>query len=317
MKRVARLKGQGGVAIKGARAQTAVQSDGAAREQGVQIVHGAQMAWGENLAAHRQGGMAHKLLFEGEEGSPDNFVWVLADEGADYFAPRHRHAWDQVRLCLEGSIPIGKDMRLDEGEVGYFPEGVPYGPQEGGPNRKTLVLQVGGASGLGYLSARQLRTARAELAEEGVFEGGVFRRTRGEGKTNLDAYEAIWRHVTGRPIDYPKPRYKSPVLMRPEAFAWRDDPAAPGVRRKRLASFPERGLDLEFFSLEAGAQLSLAAGPARRLVFVRSGAGLCGEDAYERSSALHFEPGEAARLDASEASDIFAITLTLVGPRPT
>ena len=283
----------------------------------MQVVHGARMAWGENLAAHRQGGMAHKVLFEGEEGSPDNFVWVLADEGADYYSPRHRHAWDQVRLCLEGSIPIGKDMRLDQGEVGYFPEGVPYGPQEGGPNRKTLVLQVGGASGLGYLSARQLREARAELAGEGVFEGGVFRRIRGEGKANLDAYEALWRHVTGRPIDYPKPRYQAPVLMRPEAFPWRDDPQAAGVRRRPLASFPERGLGLEFLALEPGAGLELAPGAARRLLFVRAGSGLCGGGPYEALTAIRIEPGEAATLEAREASDIFAITLTLVAHTPT
>jgi hypothetical protein len=242
---------------------------------------------------------------------------VLADEGADYYAPRHRHAWDQVRLCLEGSIPIGKDLRLDEGEVGYFPEGVPYGPQEGGPNRKTLVLQVGGASGLGYLSARQLREARAALAAEGVFEGGVFRRARGEGKANLDAYEAIWRHVTGRPIDYPKPRYKAPVLMRPEAFPWRDDADAAGVRRRRLASFPERGLELEFLALDPGARLELGAAPARRLLFVRSGSGLCGGEAYEALTAIRVEPGETAILDAHEAGEIFAITLTLVAGAPT
>ena len=278
----------------------------------MQIVHGARMAWGENLAAHRQGGMAHKVLFEGEEGSPDNFVWVLADEGADYYAPRHRHAWDQVRLCLEGSIPIGKDMRLDEGEVGYFPEGVPYGPQEGGPNRKTLVLQVGGSSGLGYLSARQLREARGALAEEGVFEGGVFRRAKGDGQTNLDAYEAIWRHVTGRPIDYPKPRYNAPVLMRPDAFPWRRDPAAPGVKRRRLASFPERGLELEFLELETGARLALDAGPARRLVFVRSGQGLCNGEPFEALTAIRVEPGEAPVLEALQFCDIFAITLTMV-----
>jgi len=281
------------------------------------IVHGARMAWGENLAAHRQGGMAHKVLFEGEEGSPDNFVWVLADEGADYFAPRHRHAWDQVRLCLEGSIPIGKDLRLEAGEVGYFPEGVPYGPQEGGPNRKTLVLQVGGASGLGYLSARQLRDARAALAEEGVFEGGVFRRTRGEGKAKLDAYEAIWRHVTGRPIDYPKPRYKAPVLMRPDAFAWKPDPGAPGLRRRRLASFPERGLELEFLALDAGAPVRLGSGAARRLVFVRSGRGLCDGEPYEQLTAIRVEPQETTELIAQQASDIFAISLTLVAENPS
>lgn len=281
------------------------------------IVHGARMAWGENLASHRQGGMAHKVLFEGEEGSPDNFVWALADEGDDYYSPRHRHAWDQVRLCLEGSIPISKDLRIDAGEVGYFPEGVPYGPQEGGPNRKTLVLQVGGASGQGYLSARQLREARTELAEEGVFEGGVFRRARGEGKANLDAYEAIWRHVTGRSIDYPKPRFKTPLIMRPEAFAWRPEPGVPGVRRRRLASFPERGLELEFLALDPGARLRLDPISARRLMFVRSGAGLCDGHPYEGLTALRVEAQETAELVAQQPSDIFAITLTLVASDPS
>ncbi len=282
----------------------------------MQIVHGARMAWGENLASHRQGGMAHKVLFEGEEGSPDNFVWVLADEGADYYSPRHRHAWDQVRLCLEGSIPISKGLRIEEGEVGYFPEGVPYGPQEGGPNRKTLVLQVGGASGLGYLSARQLREARAELAKQGVFEGGVFRRTSGEGKANLDAYEAIWRQVTGKPIDYPRPRYKAPVILDPDAFAWNPDQDAPGVRRKRLAVFPERGLELDLLSVAAGASLVLEATRARRLVFVRSGEGRCGAEAYEALTAVRIEPGEGVTFEARTASDIFAITLMPVGQAP-
>ena len=283
----------------------------------MEVVHGARMAWGENLASHRQGGMAHKLLFEGEEGSPDNFAWVLADEGADYYSPRHRHAWDQVRVCLEGSIPISKGLRIEEGEVGYFPEGVPYGPQEGGPNRKTLVLQVGGVSGLGYLSARQLRGARAELAQEGVFEGGVFRRTAGEGKANLDAYEAIWRHVTGRPIVYPKPRYKTPVILSPDAFAWRDDPAAPGVSRKPLAHFPERGLWLDLLELQPGASLALEADPARRLVFVRSGEGRLGHEVYEGLTAVRIEPGEAVTFEARLPSDILVITLNLVAAGPT
>ena len=286
-------------------------------ERALEVVHGARMAWGENLASHRQGGMAHKVLFEGEEGSPDNFVWVLADEGADYYSPRHRHAWDQVRVCLEGSIPISKGLRIEEGEVGYFPEGVPYGPQEGGPNRKTLVLQVGGVSGLGYLSARQLREARAELAQEGVFEGGVFRRTAGEGKANLDAYEAIWRHVTGRPIVYPKPRYKTPVILSPDAFAWHDHPAASGVRRKSLAHFPERGLRLELLGLDPGASLPLDASAERRLVFVRSGEGRLGSEAYETLSAARIEPGESGRIEAAQASDILVMTLTLVGAAPT
>jgi hypothetical protein len=286
------------------------------REAALDIVHAARMGWGENLAAHRQGGMAHKVLFEGDEGSPDNFVWVMANEGADYYSPRHRHAWDQVRHCLEGSIPISRDLRIDAGEVGYFPEGVPYGPQEGGPNRLTLVLQIGGASGLGYLSARQLRVAREALSREGVFEGGVFSRTSGEGKKNLDAYEAIWRHVTGRPIDYPEPRYKAPVILRPRGFGWREVEGVPGVRRKLMASFAERGLDLEFLALDPGADWRFPAAAERRLVFVRSGQGVCDETAYESHSAIRIEPGTAAGFTATAATELFVITLALVANLP-
>ena len=279
------------------------------------IVHVADMPWGENLAAHRQGGMAHKVLFGGEEGSADNYLLVLANESRDYYSPRHRHAWDQVRFCLEGAVPIGRDIAVDAGEVAYFPEGVPYGPQEGGPNRIELLLQFGGASGLGYLSAAQLRTARAELAAEGRFEKGVFRREHGEGPKNQDAYEAIWRHVTGRPIVYPKPRYKAPIVMRPDSFPWREVAGAAGVRRKALGSFPERGLSLDFIAVAAGAAYATGPSAARRLIFVREGEGRCGDEPYFAQSAVRLEPGEAATFAASVDTELFVITAPPVGAR--
>ena len=277
----------------------------------MQIVHAGRMDWGENLAAHRQGGLAHKVLFEGAEGSPDNYAWAMADEKSDYFSPRHRHAWDQVRLCITGSIPIARDLRVDAGEIGYFPEGVPYGPQEGGPDRLTLVLQVGGVSGLGYLSARQLREARAELAEVGVFEGGVFKRTQGEGKANLDAYEAIWRHVTGRPIDYPKPRFKAPIIVRPDGFAWRPEAEWPGVSTKRLAVFPERGLELCLLAIEPGATWWFGPRRERLLVFVRSGDGRLQGEHYETWSAARIEPGEAVEIAGGAPTEVLVIALAL------
>ena len=269
------------------------------------MIHAGKMDWGANLASHRQGEMAHKVLFEGEEGSPDNYLLVLAREGASYYSPRHRHAWDQVRFCLEGSVPIGKDLRLDAGEVGYFPEGVPYGPQEGGPDRIVLLLQFAGSGGQGYLSAAQLKAGHAALLAEGVFEGGVFRRAGGEGPRNTDAYEAIWRQVTGRPIDYPKPRYKAPVIMRPEGFAWRE--AGPGARRRTLGVFPERGLELTVLGLDAGAAWDFPACDARRLVFVREGQGRCGEEACAAQSTLRIEPGETACFVAEAPTELFLI----------
>ena len=194
---------------------------------------------------------------------------------------------------------------------------MPYGPQEGGPDRKTLVLQMGGASGLGYLSARQLREARAALAEEGVFEGGVFRRTRGEGKTNLDAYEAIWRHVTGRPIDYPKPRYKTPVLMRPEAFAWKPDVLCPGVIHKHLAMFVDSSVTLMMTALVPGGTWKPPTGAGRRLVFVLYGAGFCNGQDYEAQTAVRLEPLEEAEFSATAQSELFEIWLRPRTPVPT
>jgi hypothetical protein len=270
------------------------------------------MDWGENLAAQRAGRMAHKVLFEGAEGSLDNYLWVMANEGSDYYAPRHRHPWDQVRLCLEGAIPIGRDLKIEAGEVGYFPEGVRYGPQEGGPDRVTLVLQIGGASGLGYLSKEQLRRGREELLEQGVFEQGVFRRTRGEGKKNEDAYEAIWRHVTRRPLVYPQPQYRAPVVMRAQAFPWAAVNGSSGVQRKSLGSFPGRGLSLEFIRLDAGVCFTLPASGQRRLAFVREGEGQSSAGPYFAHTAIRLEPEDSGDFTPTLATQLFLIAVARV-----
>jgi hypothetical protein len=271
------------------------------------------MEWGENLAAHRHAGMAHKVLFEGDEGSPDNFVLVLARESSAYYSPVHRHPWDQVRLCLEGAVPLGGGLFIEAGEVGYFPEGVTYGPQEGGTDRIVLLLQCGGASGYGYLSAGQLRRARAELANEGAFEHGVFRATSGgEGE---DAYEAIWRHVTGRRIEFPQGRYKAPIVMRSAAFAWDDVAGAPGVRRRALGTFSEGAMSVEFYELGPTAAVSLGESTARRFAFACRGEGECDGERYCRETAVRLEPGERATFEASLATELFVITTRLRGQR--
>ena len=71
------------------------------------VVHAGEMPWGESLVAQRAGGeVAHKRLFEGEEGSPDNYMLVMSKEPKSFFSPRHRHPWDQIRFCLDGKVPI-------------------------------------------------------------------------------------------------------------------------------------------------------------------------------------------------------------------
>lgn len=278
------------------------------------LVHTAEMPWGENLAAQRSGGMAHKLLFEGEEGSPDNHMLVLADEKSDYYSPRHRHPWDQVRYCLEGAVPIGKGLAVEAGETAYFPEGAAYGPQEGGPDRIELLLQFGGASGRGYIGAERLRRAREEMAAFGSFEKGVFRRAFGEGRRNQDAYEAIWEHVTGRPLAYPEPAYKTPVVMRPDALPWRPVEGDEGAWEKCAGVFPHRGLTVSLLSLEPGGRHRLQPSTPLRFLFVLRGEGAIASERYRAGTAARLPPGERAGVEAAAETVALLLAIDPVDP---
>lgn len=276
------------------------------------ILHAGQMPWGASLAAHRQGPVQHKRLFEGIENTPDNYALALANESGEYFSPRHRHAWDQVRYCLEGSVPLGRGLRIGAGEVAYFPEGVPYGPQQGGPDRLVLVLQFGGASGQGYMSAEQTRRGHSELLELGVFEQGIYQRHKGPGRVRQDAYEAIWEHVFGKPLAYAPTLYRTPIVLRAEHFPWHADRAAEGVARKPLASFPARGLSLEFLRVEAGSELLLPSADTLRLIFVCRGAGLCDAQDYVAQSVVRMQAAQHAHWRASAPTMLFVIEIAPV-----
>ncbi|MFM1885683.1 MAG: hypothetical protein RL026_840 [Pseudomonadota bacterium] len=263
------------------------------------VLHTARMPWGESLVAQRGGGdVAHKRLFEGDEDSPDNYMLVMSKEPCTYFSPRHRHPWDQIRYSLEGRIPIAKGLYVKGGELGYFPESAHYGPQEGGDDRKVLLLQFGGASGQGFIGPDRLKQARIELAKEGRFEGGVYHRDVAEGRRNRDAYEAIWLHARGGELDYAPAAYSTPVVMRPEALPWRPT-THPGIARRQIGVFPHRGLTLDAWQLQPGAVLSLHATPALQLLFVLSGHGRIGSEALEPWSAVRLVSGERAELTAT------------------
>ena len=83
----------------------------------MEIVHLDTIQSDSNPLPHRHGGITLTYLLTGEENTPDNFSWTIGDETSSYFAPRHRHNFDQVRYCISGSIPIGKNLTVDEGAV--------------------------------------------------------------------------------------------------------------------------------------------------------------------------------------------------------
>jgi len=221
----------------------------------MKIVQGDELPWTRGLE-HRGGIFHFRNLMEGTPGRRDNFQLSMGRSDKDFVSPRHRHNFEQFRLQLEGDLDFARDGTMRAGMVGYFPEGASYGPQTSAGNATTIVLQFGGASGAGYLSRKEVKQGMDELTAFGTFEGGVFRRNDGApGKRNMDGYEAIWSHVNGRALAYPKPRYPGPIMMDGMHFDWIAIPSNPGVSEKTLGAFTERRAQASFHRLDPGATL--------------------------------------------------------------
>jgi hypothetical protein len=273
----------------------------------IELSHADELSWSD-VSGHRQGPIRFKRLLQGEPGSPGNFELSVIRSGVGYYTPRHRHNFDQVRLGLSGRFNYSPKRDLEAGQVGYFPEGTFYGPQESPEETRVLLLQFGGASGSGFMSYDQLTAGYEALRGQGRFDGGVFRRADGAGRANQDGSEAVWEHVNGRPVRYPAPRYEEPVLMRPESFAWRPVESESGVTERRLGSFSECDTELAFVALEAGARHRVPE-QGDWLLFCTGGAGRVGDRPWRAHSALRAPDGSAASLSADEASELFAIRL--------
>jgi hypothetical protein len=279
------------------------------------IVHCAEMPWGESLVAQRgdTAGMAHKRLFEGEEDSTDNYMLVMSREPNTYFSPRHRHPWDQIRFCLEGKIPIAKGLYVEGGEIAYFPESAHYGPQEGGTDRIVLLLQFGGASGQGFIGPDRLNAAKREMEDSGKFEKGVYTVGDGSDRHNRDAYEAVWHHVMGAPPAYVAPAYKVPIVMLPDSLPWHEADDA-GIASRSIGHFPHRGLTIEEIALAGGGSYPFAPSSALRFLFVIDGNGTIGSEELRRWSAVRLNPGEGAQVTAQDVLRFHVWTIAPVEP---
>jgi hypothetical protein len=256
---------------------------------------------------HARGGVFrnYDVMF-GPEGSPGNFYLSIGVLGGDFVSPRHRHNFDQLRFQLEGSFDFASDGKMDPGTVAYFPEGTRYGPQKAlSESSHTLVLQFGGASGNGYMSEAQFQKGLAELKTRGSFKDGVYSREKpGGGKINQDAYEAVWEHVNGRELVYPKERYTHPVFMEPKHFEWL--PSGAGTAVKLLGCFSERCTRLAVHRAETGARLTLE---DNSLYFAWAGSGELAGKPWRRWSTTHLEAGERAELRATDPCEVLQIGL--------
>ena len=276
----------------------------------MKIVHGDAVET-ERGIRHRGGTLHLRWLLEGEPGTPDNFGLSLGQNGDDFYSPRHRHNFEQIRFQLDGTLDFGRDGRMTPGMAGYFPEGVAYGPQSQAagqdPAPLTAVLQFGGASGSGYLSRDEVASGMAALEPLGSFADGVFRRNEDlPGKRNADAFQAIWEHVRNRPMTYPEPRYPAAILVDPARFAWVPLADGPGVEEKLLGIFTERRTTMRLLRLAPGAAYDAA---GRGIYLVAAGAGSVAGEAFRRLTAVFLDRGEAARFFAREGALLFHMGL--------
>ena len=261
---------------------------------------------------HPTGDIAFQHLLKGTDGTPENFMFILGRQERDFLMPRHRHNFDQIRFPIIGTMSHGNGVVVGQGEVAYIPEGLPYGPQDdplapyGPGERLQLVLQFGGSSGIGFMSIEQRRQAYKDLAKVGTFEGPYFHRNDGSSAWGLNA---VWEHVFGQRIKYPRPRYKNIVIADPNVFNWLPVAGAAGVDRKFMGSFSERGVWVEMIRVQAGAEWTSSVPDATRLMVVLSGEGDVEARSISPLTALEVTSGETLRLSARSEMVVFIIGL--------
>jgi hypothetical protein len=235
---------------------------------------------------HPRGTVAFNyLLMGGEPDKLENFRYILGRQEGDFHMRRHRHTFEQIRLPLVGDMNLGEQGILHEGEIGYFPEGQTYGPQDdplSDPKQLQLVLQFGGSSGLGMGGGR----GRGPDARR---DGAAPRRERRDTK-------------------FPRARYQSVLIMNPDRFNWLAVPGETGVQRKFFGAFSERAFWIEYVKIDSGAQWSSTT-DARRLIVALSGEATVEDTKIGRLAAIQVEEAEELTVRASEETVLYVVGL--------
>ena len=259
---------------------------------------------------HRGGSATYAYLLDGDPSSPiDNYSLVIA-RTPGRFSPRHRHNFEQFRYQIDGTANYGRTGKLKPGMLGYFPEGVHYGPQTQDENETLtmLVLQCGGATGSGYPGRAAVLRAQQELREKGTFKDGVFHRNADEpGKRNVDGFQAIWEHLNQRSLVYPKPRFDVPILMHPDSFQELAVEGAPGVFEKHMGAFTEARSEIGITRIEKGSSYRVTG--KRDIFFVVSGSGVVEGESLRRFTTVFLDFGDRATFEASEEIVLVRIRL--------
>ena len=240
----------------------------------------------------REGVLSQKHLLCGEDDSPLNYDLNMGRAGSGgWRTPRHRHNFDQIRYIAKGRLPYSETQFLEEGWVGYFPESVYYGPQDRAEGLETVVLQLGGASGGGYLSVARREAANAALNKIGTFKAGMFIYQDENGQTQTrDGSEACFEHATGQKLEFATPRYSDVIAMNPAAYAW--VPEEDGVSIKTLGTFTERGARIGFVQIEPEGIYKAGGKESIEILYLTKGQVVIDNIEYGPESAFELLPDE-------------------------
>src|SRR6476620_10504097 len=88
------------------------------KDSTMQIAHAEDSA---QIASIRGKEREFKTLLTGEEGAPDNFRLYFVRQLGAVDIPRHKHNFDQIRVCLEGGPQnFGAGNWIAPGQIAYF-----------------------------------------------------------------------------------------------------------------------------------------------------------------------------------------------------
>jgi hypothetical protein len=107
-------------------------------------------------------------------------------------------------------------------------------------------------------------------------------------------------------MEYPKPRYRDPVMVDPANYEWLPIKGMPGVSEKPLGTFTERQCGAALIKLARGA--TYRAGE-RTIYLVLSGSGIAGNASYRQLTAFHLEEGEETDVVARDETEILCLVL--------
>jgi hypothetical protein len=274
------------------------------------ITDTAAMDWERLRVSSRNMRTSRKLLREGEAlpGMGLYALLVKLHDGAEKFtAPRHRHNFSQIRIGLRGQMNFGPSLECGPGDVGFFPGGAYYGPEEIN-DAEYLLLQWGRA----WVTRAQDKQAMVELSEHGRFDHGLYYYTEDGAEKSIDGKRAVWEHVYGRPEVIREPRYRSPIMMAPGNFDWVKDG---GLSRKPLGHFTEDDVTIEVIRWDGTGDAVYRSSPDRTsLAFVLKGLVTVAGTPHGAQTAIWSDFGESHQLTGDAGAE--AIVIGLPAERP-